>query len=79
MFKYRIAEGMSAEEAMVVIRAVLGVGVIGILNVGVSFILALILAVRSQNRTIFEAFKVMAWLPRSFLRNPKEFFFPPKC
>ena len=58
--------------------ACLGIVVIGILNFGVSFTLALIVALRARDVPRGERAALPGAVFRRFLRRPFEFFYPPK-
>jgi len=58
--------------------ACVGIGVIGILNFGVSFTLALIVALRARDVPRGERAALPGAVFRRFLRKPLEFFYPPK-
>jgi len=58
--------------------ACIGIAVIGIMNFGVSFALALTIALRAREVTGRERLGLAASVLRRFLRQPLQFFFPPK-
>jgi site-specific recombinase len=58
--------------------ACVGIAVIGILNFGVSFTLALIVALRARDVPRGERAALPGAVFRRFLRRPFEFFYPPK-
>lgn len=60
------------------VYACLGIVVIGILNFGVSFTLALIVALRARDVPRGERAALPGAVFRRFLRRPFEFFYPPK-
>lgn len=60
------------------IPAVIGVGLIGAINLGVSFGLALFVALRSRG-AVLDWPKLVKALARHFRNNPGEFFLPPKA
>ncbi len=57
--------------------ALLGIGLIGILNFGISFFLALFVAQRAREVPIFWAFKLSRAVYQRFLKHPFGFFFAP--
>jgi site-specific recombinase len=57
--------------------AVLGVLVIGVLNFGVSFILALLVALRAKEVGIRDRFRLLVSVVATLLRAPLQFVFPP--
>lgn len=60
------------------IAAGVGIAVIGILNFGVSFVLALVVALRARDVTRGEAAALPGAVMRRFFRRPFEFFYPPR-
>lgn len=58
--------------------AALGIAVTFVLNLGVSFFLALRLALRAQDVSRQDHLVILLTLWRRFLASPAEFFFPPK-
>ena len=62
----------------VTISAVIGIVIIGLLNFGVSFALALAVAFRAREVTQRERVGVAMSVLRSFVRRPLRFFWPPK-
>ncbi len=58
--------------------AAIGIVVIGLLNFGVSFALALIIALRARDVNRGERLMLPAAVLRRFVRHPLQFFFPPK-
>ena len=62
----------------ITIAACLGIAVIGLLNFGVSFALALLVALRAKEVTGRERIELAWAVTKRFLRNPLQFFFPPK-
>ncbi|MDQ3300516.1 MAG: site-specific recombinase, partial [Myxococcota bacterium] len=60
------------------IRACLGIVVIGMLNFGVSFALALVVAMRARDVPRGERKTLPGAVLRRFLRYPLEFFYPPR-
>ncbi|MBC7974421.1 MAG: hypothetical protein H7138_05500 [Myxococcales bacterium] len=60
------------------ISAVVGIAVIGLLNFGVSFALALVVALRARDVASVERNSLAGAVFRRFLRRPNEFFYPPR-
>jgi site-specific recombinase len=60
------------------VSAVVGIAVIGLLNFGVSFALALIVALRARDVASGERNTLPGAVLRRFLRRPLEFFYPPR-
>jgi site-specific recombinase len=60
------------------IKASLGIMIIGLMNFGVSFTLALIVALRARDVPRGERRTLPGAVLRRFFRNPFEFFYPPK-
>jgi len=60
------------------ILAVLGIAIIGLLNFGVSFALALVVALRARDVPRGERRTLPGAVIRRFFRHPLDFFFPPK-
>ncbi len=60
------------------IAAAVGIAIIGILNFGVSFVLALVVALRARDVTRGEAAALPGAVLRRFIRRPFEFFYPPR-
>lgn len=58
-------------------RAALGIGVIGILNFGVSFVLALAVALRAREVQRSDQVRLLWSVIATFLRSPVQFFIPP--
>ncbi len=61
-----------------VASAVAGIIVIGLLNFGVSFVLALFVALRARDVPGGERTTLLGAVIRRFLRRPIEFFYPPR-
>jgi site-specific recombinase len=57
--------------------AVLGVVVIGILNFGVSFMLALVVALRAKEVGLRDRVRLVVSVAATFARSPMQFIFPP--
>lgn len=60
------------------IAAAVGIAIIGLLNFGVSFVLALIVALRARDVSRGESAALSGAVFRRFLRRPFEFFYPPR-
>jgi site-specific recombinase len=60
------------------VSAIAGIVIIGLLNFGVSFTLALIIALRARDVPRGERNTLPGAVFRRFLRRPLEFFFPPR-
>ena len=60
------------------IAAAIGIAIIGILNFGVSFVLALVVALRAKDVTRGESAALPGAVFRRFIRRPFEFFYPPR-
>jgi site-specific recombinase len=60
------------------ISAAIGIATIGLLNFGVSFALALIVALRARDVARGDARSLPGAVLRRFLRRPLEFFYPPR-
>lgn len=58
--------------------ACIGIACIGLLNFGVSFVLALLVALRAKEVTGRERVQLAFAVARRFVRHPMQFFFPPK-
>ena len=54
-----------------------GITVIGLLNFGVSFVLALTVALRAREVERSDRFRLLASVVATFFRSPLQFFFPP--
>jgi site-specific recombinase len=61
-----------------VASAVIGIALIGLLNFGVSFALALVVALRARDVPRGEAKTLPGAVLRRFIRRPLEFFYPPR-
>jgi site-specific recombinase len=70
--------GVDGVELGVFIKAAIGIGIIGLLNFGVSFTLALIVALRARDVPRGERRTLPGAVLRRFFRRPLEFFYPPK-
>jgi site-specific recombinase len=62
----------------ITVGSIVGIAVIGLLNFGVSFLLALMVALRAREVTSEERAHLAMAVFRRFLRNPLQFFYPPK-
>jgi site-specific recombinase len=60
------------------LRAALGIALIGLLNFGVSFALALVVALRARDVPRGERRTLPGAVLRYFVRRPLRFFFPPR-
>jgi site-specific recombinase len=60
------------------IAPILGIAIIGLCNFGVSFALALTVALRAREVTTRERVDLAVSVFREFLRRPHHFFYPPK-
>ncbi len=60
----------------VVLETLLGVFLIGLVNVTVSFGLSVIVALKSRNLTFYETGKIIQILLKAFLKKPLAFFLP---
>lgn len=60
------------------ISAAIGIAIIGLLNFGVSFVLALVVALRARDVARGERRTLPIAVLRRFVRRPFEFFYPPK-
>ena len=58
--------------------AAIGIALIGLLNFGVSFALALVIALRARDVPRGESKTLPGAVLRRFLRRPGEFFYPPR-
>ena len=70
--------GCSLGYEHVTIAACIGIAIIGMLNFGVSFALALLVALRAKEVTGRERVQLAWAVTKRFVRNPLQFFFPPK-
>jgi site-specific recombinase len=61
-----------------VLAAAIGIAIIGLLNFGVSFVLALVVALRARDVTRGESAALPGAVFRRFVRRPFEFFYPPR-
>jgi site-specific recombinase len=59
--------------------AVLGIAVIGLLNFGVSFVLALFVALRARQVERSDRVRLLASIVATFVRSPLQFVFPPRA
>lgn len=72
------ALGGKASLAAGLVNAIVGIAIIGLLNFGVSFALALMVALRAREVSRADTIKVATLVVRRFLRDPRPFFIPPK-
>jgi site-specific recombinase len=61
-----------------IVAAAIGIAIIGLLNFGVSFALALFVALRARDVTRGESAALPGAVLRRFVRRPFEFFYPPR-
>ena len=61
-----------------IVSAMIGIALIGLLNFGVSFALALVVALRARDVPRGERRTLPGAVLRRFLRHPGEFFYPPR-
>jgi site-specific recombinase len=69
--------GFSSETAHAIYPAVLGIAIIGCLNFGVSFLLALAVAWRAREAKRSDQLRLIASVLATFFRSPLQFFIPP--
>jgi site-specific recombinase len=69
--------GFSGETAHAVYPAALGIAIIGCLNFGVSFLLALAVALRAREAKRSDQWRLLASVLATFFRSPLQFFIPP--
>lgn len=62
----------------ITLAACIGIAIIGICNFGVSFALALLVALRAKEVTGRERIQLAFAVAKRFLRHPLQFFVPPK-
>jgi site-specific recombinase len=72
------SEGIDGLGTGAVVAASFGIAVIGLLNFGVSFTLALVVALRARDVPRGERRTLPLAVLRRFLRRPLEFFYPPR-
>jgi len=70
--------GMDAVGWSHFLAAASGIAIIGLMNFGVSFALALVVALRARDVSGNERLRLPAAVFKRFLRRPLEFFYPPK-
>jgi site-specific recombinase len=73
-----LALGSEALETTDVWAAALGIAIIGSLNFGVSFVLALLVALRARQVNRSDRFRLLLSVLATFLRSPVQFFVPPR-
>jgi site-specific recombinase len=61
-----------------ILAAACGIVIIGCLNFGVSFVLALAIALRARQVERSDRWRLLASLVATFVRSPGQFFFPPR-
>jgi site-specific recombinase len=71
------ALGREAVMTPAYLAAAVGIVLIGSLNFGVSFVLALAVALRARKVERSDRFKLFVSVAATFLRSPFQFFFPP--
>lgn len=69
--------GFSSETAHAIYPAALGIAIIGCLNFGVSFLLALGVAWRAREAKRSDQLRLIASVLATFFRSPLQFFIPP--
>lgn len=69
--------GVSATTVHAIYPAVLGIGLIGCLNFGVSFLLALAVALRAREAKRSDRWRLVSSVLLTFFRSPLQFFVPP--
>jgi site-specific recombinase len=70
--------GFTPETAPLIYAAAAGIAIIGALNFGVSFLLALAVALRAREAKRSDRLRLIASVLATFFRSPLQFFFPPK-
>ncbi len=65
-------------DLQMLLMGVLGVAVIGLTNLGVSFTLALLVALRARQVTVNEGWRLIGKLLHRLLLRPRQFLLPPK-
>jgi site-specific recombinase len=73
-----VALGSDALSQSAFLWAGLGILLIGLLNFGVSFVLALMVAFRAREVGQLERLRLLGAVVRRFFRSPLEFFLPPR-
>jgi site-specific recombinase len=68
----------SAADVHAVLPAALGIAIIGFLNFGVSFVLALTVALRARQVERSDRWRLLVSVLATFLRSPLQFFVPPR-
>lgn len=69
--------GLSGETLPAIYPAVVGIALIGCLNFGVSFLLALAVALRAREAKRSDRWRLVSSVLLTFLRSPLQFFIPP--
>jgi site-specific recombinase len=72
------ALGFTPDTAPLIYAAVVGIAIIGSLNFGVSFMLALAVALRAREAKRSDRLRLIVSVLATFFRSPLQFFFPPK-
>jgi site-specific recombinase len=70
------ALGREGAESAGVVAAALGIVIIGCLNFGVSFVLALAVALRARQVARSDRLRLLFSIIATFTRSPFQFFFP---
>jgi site-specific recombinase len=73
-----VALGTEALESADFWAATLGIAIIGTLNFGVSFVLALLVALRARQVNRSDRFRLLLSVVATFMRSPLQFFVPPR-
>jgi site-specific recombinase len=71
------AVGFSSEASAGIYPAILGIAIIGCLNFGVSFLLALAVALRAREAKRSDRLRLILSVLATFFRSPLQFFIPP--
>jgi site-specific recombinase len=70
--------GVEGAGTQALVMASIGIAIIGLMNFGVSFALALVVALRARDVPRGERAMLPIAVLRKFLRKPLTFFFPPR-
>ena len=73
-----MALGNEAFSSEAFLAAALGIAIIGCLNFGVSFVLALAVALRARQVDRSDRLRLMLSVLATFARSPFQFFIPPR-
>jgi len=68
--------GFDGVNKMEAFRAILGIGVIGLLNLAVSFFLAFTLAIKAKKVSQHKSMRIYVSLAKRFIQSPVSFFIP---